>query len=179
MKRLFVIFGLILCLFSFSSGVVIAQETIQDKDLTISKIGILVGNKQYETAMKQCNEALKTYPEEYFLYYWRAAVYNAQGNKKLALKDYNKAISLAPDNAKLYVMRGICKYNLKDEKGALEDYNKAIELEKNNSSAYSMRAMIKLDNGDFDGADKDLEKANSLINSDNSAIKNPKNDDKE
>ena len=52
MKRLFVIFGLILCLFSFSSGVVIAQETIQDKDLTISKIGILVGNKQYEKVIQ-------------------------------------------------------------------------------------------------------------------------------
>ena len=179
MKKLFFILGLMICLFSFGSGAVLAQETIRDKDLTISKIGVLVGNKQYKSAMKQCNDALKIYPEEYFLYYWRAAIYNAQGNKKLALNDYNKAISLAPDNAKLYVMRGICKYNLKDEKGALEDYNKAIELEENNSSAYSMRAMIKLDNGDFDGADKDLEKANSLINSENAAIKNDKNDKKE
>lgn len=164
MKKLFVVLGIFCCLFSIGSNLGFCEETKIDKDLTSSKIGVLVNEKQYKTALKQCNDALKKYPEEYSLYYWRAAIYNATGNKKSALVDLNKAIELSPNNSKIYVMRGICKYNLRDEKGALADYNKAIELDKNNSSAYTMRAMIKLDNGDFDGANQDLDKANLLIN---------------
>lgn len=171
MKKLFIILGLSIGLFFAGANLGYCEGVMQDKNLTISKIGVLVDKKQYETALEQCNEALKIYPEEYFLYYWRAAIYSALGNKKSALTDYNKAITLKPQNANLYVMRGICKYGLKDEKGALNDYNKAIELDKNNGSAYSMRAIIKLENGDFDGADKDLIIADQLMN------KQSKNDD--
>lgn len=165
MIKLFVI-SVLACGLMLLPNMAYSQE-FSDKDSLITQIGMMVNAKNYQKALLRCNEALASYPQDYILYYWRAAIYSATGDKKSALADYDKAIALEPENAKLYLMRGICKYSLKDETGALNDYNKTIELDPNNGSAYSMRAMIKLDNGDYDGADKDLDKANLLLNEDN------------
>ena len=158
MKKISIILGLLLC---FSACSYCSE--IADKEAVITEIGTMVNQKKIQLALKKCNEAIELYPQESVLYYWRAVILNAKGDRHSALKDYDKSISLNPENSKLYVMRGICKYNLKDEKGALADYNKAIELDKYNSSAYSMRAMIRLENGDFDGASEDLNKANTIF----------------
>lgn len=149
---------------------VFAQEDIElqeDKarEKVISEIGSMVNAQKYKTALVKCDNALKKYPDEAFLYYWKGSILNSLDNKKEALENFNKSIELNPDNPKAYIMRGICRSELEDKDGALEDYNKAIELDDKDSTAYSMRACLKLELGDMDGASEDLNLANKLMNS--------------
>ena len=162
MKKHALILGIIMSL-CFAGSAVFASDAEANK--TITEIGVLVNAQKYQIAMTKCNAAIKKYPNESFLYYWRGSVFNSMGEKQAAIEDFSKAIELDATNEKAYVLRGICKADLEDKDGALEDYNKAIELNPEDGSAYSMRAMVKLDLGDMDGANKDLDKSNKLMNS--------------
>ena len=166
MKKIIAICGLIIGLSVFGAGMVCADDEAAINK-TITEIGTLVNSQKYQIALTKCNNAIQKYPDEGFLYYWRASIENSTGDKQKAIEDLNKSIQLNPENAKAYVLRGICKSELEDREGALADYNKAIELDPNDSSAYSMRACIKLDMGDFDGANSDLDTSNKLMNSKN------------
>ena len=166
MKKYAVICGLVLGLSFGICGMAYADDSVV-LNKTITEIGNLVNSQKYQIALTKCNAALQKYPDESFLYYWRASIENSTGDKQKAIADLNKSIELNPENAKAYVLRGMCKSDLEDREGALEDYNKAIELDPKESSAYSMRACIKLDLGDFDGANEDLDKSNKLMNSKN------------
>lgn len=164
MKKFLVTGGVLLSLALGVGNCVFADdEALINK--TITEIGTLVNSQKYQIALTKCNNALQKYPDEAFLYYWRASIKNATGDKELALADLNKSIELNPNYAKAYVLRGICKSDLEDKEGALADFNKAIELDNTDSSAYSMRACVKLDLGDFDGANEDLDVSNKLMNS--------------
>ncbi len=164
MKKIIAICGLVLGLSVLCAGMVCADDDAA-LNKTITEIGTLVNSQKYQIALTKCNSAIQKYPDEAFLYYWRASIENSTGEKQKAIEDLNKSIELNPENAKAYVLRGICKSELEDRDGALADYNKAIELDPNDSSAYSMRACIKLDMGDFDGANEDLDTSNKLMNS--------------
>ncbi len=144
-----------------------ADESIDEgaKEKVISEIGVLVNAQKYQTALTKCEKALKKYPDEAFLYYWKGTILSSLDDKKSALENYNKSIELNPENAKTYVMRGSCKSDLEDKEGALADFNKAIELDPKNGAAYSLRALVKLDLGDFTGANEDLDSGNKLMNS--------------
>ena len=164
MKKGLLICGLVLGLSVLSASMVCADDEAAINK-TITEIGTLVNSQKYQIALTKCNSAIQKYPDEAFLYYWRASIENSTGDKQKAIEDLNKSIELNAENAKAYVLRGICKSELEDREGALADYNKAIELDPNDSSAYSMRACIKLDMGDFDGANEDLDTSNKLMNS--------------
>ena len=156
-----------ICLIGLLCNCSYAQDADYDaaKDKVLSEIGTLVNSQKYQTALTKCDNALKKYPQESFLYYWKATILSSLDDKRAALENYDKSIELNPDNAKTYVMRGICKSDLGDKDSALEDYNKAIELDPHDGSAYSMRACVKLELGDFTGANKDLDMANNLMKS--------------
>ena len=156
-----------ICLLGLICGCSYAEDAEYDaaKDKAISEIGTLVNSQKYQAALTKCDSALKKYPQEAFLYYWKGTILSAMNEKRAALESYDKSIELNPDNAKTYVMRGVCKSDLGDKDSALEDYNKAIELDPNDGSAYSMRACVKLELGDFTGANEDLDKANELLKS--------------
>lgn len=134
-----------------------------EKVKIISEIGTLANNDKYLQALDKCNEALKTYPDEPDLYYWRASIKKSMGDKKDTISDLDKAIKLNPKDDSYYVLRGICKLDLNDENAATADFNKAIELNPKSAAAYSMRACAKLSAGDYDGASADLTKANELF----------------
>ena len=156
----------IIVLFAFS-GLCFASEEITDsaRDKAISEIGSLVNSQKYQSALIKCNNALKKYPDDAFLYYWKGTILSSLNDKKSALDNFDKSVELNPNNAKTYVMRGICKSDLGEKELALEDFNKAIELDSEDGSAYSMRACVKLELGDYSGADADLDTANKLMNS--------------
>ena len=165
MKKLFVL----LLVLGISVGACYAVEANDDgsREKIISEIGALVNAQKYQSALVKCDKALKKYPDEAFLYYWKGTILNSLDEKKSALDSYNKSIELNPKNAKAYVMRGNCKSDMEDKEGALEDFNKAIELDPKDGTAYSMRAVVKLELGDYTNVNEDLDKASKLMNSKN------------
>lgn len=164
MKRLVVL----LLALGISIGCCCAQdESVRDtaKEKAISEIGTLVNAQKYQTALAKCDAAIKKYPDEAFLYYWKGTIMSSLNDKKSAMDNYNKSVELNPKNAKTYVMRGICKSDLEDKEGALADFNKAIELDPKDGTAYSMRAVVKLELGDYGDVSSDLDTASKLMNS--------------
>ena len=164
MKKIIV---LLLTFWISMCGCLAKNDETQDaaREKTISEIGTLVNSQKYQTALAKCDYALKKYPDEAFLYYWKGTIMSSLNDKNSALANFNKSIELNSENPKAYVMRGNCKSDLEDKEGALADFNKAIELDPKNGAAYSLRALVKLDLGDFTGADKDLDLGNKLMNS--------------
>lgn len=163
MRKIIIIFGLVFGLlagcFNYSYA---AATTDMEKIKTISEIGTLANDENYNEALEKCNLALKKYPKEAELYYWSGLIKSYLGDKKSALQDYNKLISMRPKDSSAYVMRGICKSDLDDPFGAIEDFNKAIEINPKDSSAYSMRACVKIEIGDLNGANSDMNIANKI-----------------
>lgn len=170
MKKALIISGLLFGLFLGSANSVFASSDYEKVSIIV-EIGTLSNNERYTEALALCNSALKDYPNEPELYYWRATIKSSLGNNAEALNDYNKVIMLEPKDSDAYVMRGSCKSDLGDMDGAIEDYNKAIELNSKNSSAYSMRACTRLKLGDLTGASEDLETANKLVENSEKNIK--------
>ncbi len=165
MKRFLLSIALILCLVFGINNFAIAKDDIQAIE-TISQIGTLANSGNYMQALDKCNEALKKYPKESDLYYWKASIQNSINQKREALENFNKAIALNPKEGTYYIVRGICKMDLEDYKGAEADFNKAIELNPNDGTAYTMRGCAKLSQGNIDGANNDLTKANQLFDQD-------------
>ena len=164
MKKFLSVLGIVFGLLLVSPVCVMAdgQDDI-DKIKTITEIGKLSNSGKYDSALEKCEIAIKKYPKDYELYYWRASIKSNMGNNKEAIKDYTEAIKINPKDGVAYVMRGISKAELKDYDGAIADYNHAIMIDPKDGSAYSMRACAKLDIGDMDGAAKDLQIANKLF----------------
>lgn len=134
-----------------------------EKIQIITEIGSLSNSDNYMQALGKCNEALKKYPDEADLYYWRGTTLYSLNRKTEALKDLDKAIGLNPKDTTYFVMRGICRSELMDAEGAIADFNKAIEINPKQPTAYLMRASLKLASGDYESANKDLDTANKLF----------------
>lgn len=166
MKKFIKVFGIVLILLFAAQSFVLADDNI-DKVKVITEIGKLSNSGEYDSALEKCEIAVKKYPKEAELYYWRASIKSNMGNNKAAIRDYTEAIKINPKDGVAYVMRGISKAELKDYEGAVADYNHAIMINPNDSSAYSMRACAKLDMGDMEGAAKDLQIANKLFDEGN------------
>ena len=156
MKKIFLVSMLIVfSVFCINAGAY--AQTEGEEEIIISEIGSLVTKGKYNAALEKVNDSIIKYPENAFLYYWKATVLSSLGYKKNAVDNFTKSIELDPENVGSYILRGICKYELNDYEGALADYNKAIELDPHNISAYNMRAGLKLNMGDLDGANEDFE----------------------
>ncbi|WP_020005132.1 tetratricopeptide repeat protein [Brachyspira innocens] len=136
-----------------------------------AKIQKLIEEKNYEEAIKLCDEAIKKDDKDEDAYFLKGNIYFDLGydnetiklysnnsdayinnvvisksyleNYEKAIENYNKAIELNPDNEDAYFHRGLSKSNLKRYKEAIEDYNKAIELAPNDSDAYLNRGALK------------------------------------
>ncbi len=134
-----------------------------EKIQIITEIGSLSNNDNYNSALEKANEALKKYPDEADLYYWRGTSLYSLGRKQEALKDLNKALEINPNETTYLVMRGICRSELMDADGAIADFNKAIEINPKLPSAYLMRASLKLAAGEYESANQDLDTANKLF----------------
>lgn len=157
------IIGLLFCGSNVAYCADNAVGTNMDKIKSVTEIGSLVNQKQYNIALEKCNSALEKYKDEADLYYWRATILASLGKHKEALVDYDKVVSLKPKDTTALVMRGICKSELQDTEGAIADFNKALQINPKDPSAYSMRACVKLEIGDYAGANEDLDKANKLF----------------
>ena len=163
MKKFLIITGLVIgLLFNFNLCGYCNEDTDIARIKAITEIGSLTNSNKYAEALEQCNKALKLYPNDVELYYWRATIEFSLGKYEQSIKDYDKALSLNPNSADIYVMRGIVKSEIADSEGAMADFNQAIKLNPKTISAYTMRACLKLDLGDLDGANADLNMANKL-----------------
>ena len=113
--------------FVFSAGCSYSQET-QNKELDALKrvveIGALVNSSHYDKAFLQCEEALKEYPNNADLYYWKASIYVNKNDNKNAMKNIQKALEINKDEASYYVLRGSIYSHTDKHDLAISDFDK-------------------------------------------------------
>lgn len=119
--------------------------------------------KEYELAIKYCDQTIKLYPNFPDAYIVRGNIYRQQGKIKLALANYDRAIELDPNLPSAYFGRSIIYRSQRRLKLALSDGEKAIKLAPNNPHAYSVVGAINFQLGDLEKSEANLQEARRLL----------------
>jgi tetratricopeptide (TPR) repeat protein len=110
-------------------------------------INILEEN--YQTAIKNYNEAIKLTPDDASSYWHRSQVYNRLGDVKAQLKDLNKAIELENNSPSLLSSRGLLYGRLKEYKKADLDFKEAHFKNESKSSVFLLEAKYLMNKQEF------------------------------
>jgi tetratricopeptide (TPR) repeat protein len=114
---------------------------------------------QFDSAISDCNDAIRLKPSFAEAYNNRAAAYNNKGQHDLAIADLDVAIGIEPNNATAYENRGSA-YSLKGQYDrAIADLNKALRLKPDFAVAYIVRSKAYLLKEDIDHAISDATEA--------------------
>ena len=118
-------------------------------------------NRDYEAAVKLCDESIKIYPTAK-VYCGRGNAYGTLGNFQQTIADCTEAIKLDANYAMAYNDRGTAYGVLGNHQQALADFNKAIELEAHFALAYNNRGATLRTLGNLQQGLQDLNKAIEL-----------------
>jgi tetratricopeptide (TPR) repeat protein len=119
-------------------------------------------DSDYESAIKELNEAIRLDKNFAEAYDKRGVVYTKMLMFGKALKDLSKAIELKKDFSEAYNHRGIVFYCLLEYNKSLSDYNKALLFDPNFAKAYYNRGIVKLSINDDNGAIADFRIASEM-----------------
>ena len=76
-----------------------AEKDISLEGKAFSNLGYIYGlTKEWDKAIKACDQAIRLNPDDAAPYNIRGIVYSKKGNYEKAFQDYNKAIKLNPDD---------------------------------------------------------------------------------
>ena len=112
------------------------QELIKSPTLYYLKISDLYRQEKFEEAEKLASEAIKKYPYNSDLYFWRAkSLYgnlseylNPQATLELIIQLYSNAIKIDPDYFAYYYWRGTAKYFAGSYEESIKDIQNSIRL---------------------------------------------------
>lgn len=93
-----------------------------------NKISKLLNDKNYEEALKLCDDAIKSNSGDFQIYIYRGLIKHNLEKYDEAIEDYNTSIKLNSNNATPYYFIGLTKDNLGLYEEAINNYDKAIEL---------------------------------------------------
>lgn len=93
-----------------------------------NKISKLLNDKNYEEALKLCDNAIKSNSEDFQIYIYRGLAKNNLNRYEEAIEDYNASLKLNSNNPDTYYFIGLSKDNLGLYEEAINNYDKAIEL---------------------------------------------------
>ena len=93
-----------------------------------NKISKLLNEKNFEEALKLCDDFIKSNSGDSQIYIYRGLTKNNLEKYDEAIEDYNTSIKLNSNNATPYYFIGLTKGNLGLYEEAISNYDKAIEL---------------------------------------------------
>lgn len=103
-------------------------------------------NEMLQTALQDCNEALKTNPNHAKGYENRQNIYLRLNKDTLALADANSLLRLEPGNKLGYYTRGAVYQRFNKPDSALMSFNKCLEINPNTDFALNNRGSILFNN---------------------------------
>ena len=101
-----------------------------------NKISKLLNEKNYEEALKLCDDAIKSNSGDSQIYIYRGLTKNNLEKYEEAIEDYEASLKLNSNNAASYYFIGLTKDNLGLYDEAINNYDKAIELNPTHIDAY-------------------------------------------
>jgi tetratricopeptide (TPR) repeat protein len=122
---------------------------LSDYFLYINRGTAYLSKQDYDHALADFSQAIKTEPNRAAAYFNRAAIFTSKENYDLAIADCNQVIKLQPDFALAYVKRGANYYAKKDYGLAIANFNQAIKIQPD-SDTYMIRGDFYYEKGDYD-----------------------------
>lgn len=117
-------------------------EAAAQADLYLQRAMAYLSSNALESALADCEQALRLDPKLSRAYLCRGLARQGLGDPGGALADFNRALELDPQMSKAYLNRGIAHLDLGNIEAALSDLNQAIALDPQDASAYSSRGRI-------------------------------------
>ena len=112
------------------------------KDVYYSRGLAYYDKKDYDSAIKDYNQALIIDPKYAYAYYSRGVAYYNKKDYDSAIKDYNQALIIDSKDANAYNNRGLAYFGKGRKDKAIEDFKKVLEL--NNNVELSQEAKQRL-----------------------------------
>jgi tetratricopeptide (TPR) repeat protein len=128
----------------------------------------LTNLKQYDEALKYCDEVIKIAPKVTLGYNLRARVYVLKENLKAAIEDLDAALAMDPNDIAALIMRGRLNAAEGHDEKAKADIEKALALRPELPQAILLRSLLAAQKQNFGDAIADVQ---LLLQTD------PKNDD--
>lgn len=119
--------------------------------------------KDFETAIKLCEEKLNIDPTDSNAFYLRGWAKEKLGNKFEAMDDYSSSIEMDPFHNTALFCRSELKYKMGDKVGAIMDLDSIIKNNAWNAKAYLDRSGINQKLGNHELVIRDLEKALEIL----------------
>lgn len=135
----------------YSKGVVSFQEEVAespDSSLANYYYGrFLLGDKQFDEALKYLQRASTLDPENPDYYFWLGVAQNSVGKRNLERENYLKALSFDADHLRSLIYLGHNYLESKEYDKALKNYTRALQIWPASPSSLYNRALIlsKLD----------------------------------
>ena len=102
----------------------------------------LIGQQQYDEAIKAFSTAIEIIPRDYQAYNYRGVAWALKGEFNKAIADYNKSLKIRPRYAEAYNNLGFAQTQMGDLQQALTDYSRALEINPLFVDAYNNKAWI-------------------------------------
>ena len=115
-----------------------------------------------DTAIEDCDEAVKLNPKREEAHIIRGLVYSDEGEFDIAIENYNEAIALNRNSAIAYNNRGVAYYQKGEFDIAVENFDEAIALKPDYAVAHNGRGVVYYAKGEFDIAIENHNKAIAL-----------------
>jgi tetratricopeptide (TPR) repeat protein len=140
------------------------EKNPQDATLLITRAEIMEEVGDVETALKEYENYLKTWPLNYSAMEKIALFSSLSGQWQKAIEAYTTLIENFPGNASVLYNRSLTYQHSGELNKALSDINDAINLDPANHSYYFQRSNIKYNLGDKAGSKNDLNNSFTLLN---------------
>jgi tetratricopeptide (TPR) repeat protein len=117
---------------------------------------------QYDTAMRDCNQAVALDAKDAYAYNTRGAIYHLTDKYDQAIKEYSTAIELDPNFIDPLHNRGMSYAAEGDFNTAIDDYNSALRINPRDALALYERGIAKQKIGDASGGAADIAAAKKI-----------------
>ena len=132
---------------------------LADAATYLARVDGHAGNRDYERAIADYNEALRLHPDWAEAFSNRGYAYYWKGEAARAIADYSRAIELRSDYAYAYNNRGVAYMASGDATRAILGFDCAIQLKSDLSQAYTNRGNADLRLGQLGQALADFRQA--------------------
>ena len=110
----------------------------------------------YDRAIQDYNQALRSAPNFAAAYYSRGLAYTAKGDYDRAIQDYNQALQLTPSFAAAYYNRGLAYKRKGEYEWAKSDFNKALTLGYDRATVEALLAELRREQAEREREKRDI-----------------------
>jgi len=122
---------------------------VQKCDKLMEDAEIFVDDQQYEKAISNYKEVIKSDPTCTDAYMNIGICYDHLGDYSYAIDFFDMALEIYPHYPKAWLNKAISYQHKGDIDDALKCFDKAIDLDKNYSLAYYDKGVLLMENGDY------------------------------